>query len=221
MLTPREVQALLDQMHGAARLMATLLYGAGLRLIECCRLRIKDVDFAGDAITVRGGPRAEDRVTILPASAKADLARQFNLARRLHEVDVSRGAGWVDLPDGPDGADPAGSREWSWQWVFPATRTYRHPVTRRRHRHHLHETVIERAVRIAVLRARLAKPATCRTLRHSFASHVLDAGHDARAVQRLLGHRDIGTTMIYTRIHSRPQDGIRSPADRLPARRGD
>ncbi len=215
-LSRDEVQAILAHLHGAPHLMATLLYGAGLRVLECCRLRVKDVDFSSNQIIVREGKGDKDRVTLLPQSAKMDLARHLDIVRFQYQRDLARGAGWVELPAALGRKYPNAGREPAWQWVFPATRFYIHRETGQRRRHHLHESVLQKAVREAARRAEVGKPASCHTFRHSFATHLLEDGYDIRTVQDLLGHTDVNTTMIYTHVLNRGWAGVRSPADRLP-----
>jgi integron integrase len=214
-LTRDEVRALLGQLQGTPRLMALLLYGAGLRVLECARLRVKDINFGSNQVVVRAGKGDRDRVTMLPAAVKADLGRHLDRVRRQYEQDLRGGAGWVELPGALMRKYPNAGREWGWQWVFPATRIYVDRATGQRRRHHLHETVLQRAVRDAARRAGIARHATCHTLRHSFATHLLEDGHDIRTIQELLGHRDVSTTMIYTHVLNRGLGGVRSPADRL------
>ena len=212
-LTRAEVHAILDQMHGTPRLMASLMYGAGLRLLECARLRIKDVDFDMGQITVRSGKGQKDRVTMLPAALRAPLTAHVACVKRQHSRDLRRGLGSVELPGGIDRKYPRAAWDWGWQWLFPAKRFYRDMRTGRWRRHHLHESVVQRAMKEAVRVAGIAKLASCHTLRHSFATHLLEAGYDIRTIQELLGHSDVNTTMIYTHVLNRGGQGVKSPLD--------
>ena len=214
-LTRDEVRAVLQRLGGVSRLMALLLYGAGLRLLECCHLRVKDIDFATNQIVIRDGKGRKDRVTMLPAAVKAALIAHLERAREQHQADLRHGAGWVELPNALTRKYPNAGRDWGCQWVFPATRFYVERLTGQRRRHHLHESVLQRAVKDAVRGAGIAKHATCHTFRHSFATHLLEESHDIRTVQELLGHSDVSITMIYTHVLNRGPAGVRSPADRM------
>ena len=214
-LTRGEIQALFNYLNGTEKIMATLLYGAGLRLMECCRLRVKDIDFSQNQIVVRAGKGDKDRYTMLPAAVKELLIKHLDDGKRQHQYDVEKNSGRVMLPNALDRKYPNAGQEWGWQWVFPATRYYADRVTGRQYRHHLHESVLQKAVREAARNAGIAKPATCHSLRHSFATHLLEDGYDIRTVQELLGHRDVSTTMIYTHVLNRGGQGVQSPADRL------
>ena len=210
-LTREEVKGLLNQLDGTERLMATLLYGAGLRLMECCRLRVKDIDFARHQIVICAGKGNKDRYTMLPAAIKDPLATHLDRMKSQHRLDLDQGLGRVVLPDALDRKYPNASRKWG----FPASKYYTDRVTREQYRHHLHESVIQKAVKEAVRKAGISKPASCHTLRHSFATHLIEDGYDIRTIQELLGHKDVSTTMIYTHVLNRGGQGVCSPADRL------
>lgn len=214
-LTASEVRSVLGQMRGRQRIAATLLYGSGLRLLECLRLRVKDIDFERHEIVVREGKGDRDRVTMLPEVAAVALSRHLGRVREQHELDVGIGAGWVRLPSALDRKYPNAGQEWAWQWVFPGSRVHHDAATGRGWRHHLHESSVQRAVKEAVRRAGVGKNASCHTFRHSFATHLLEAGYDIRTVQELLGHQSVRTTMIYTHVLNRGGLGVRSPADSL------
>jgi integron integrase len=214
-MTRAEVRRVLGGMTGLTRLMAELLYGSGLRLLECAQLRVKDVDLGARLLLVRAGKGDRDRAALLPELLIEPLERQLTAVRQQHARDLERGAGWVELPHAFERKAPRAGRELAWTWVFPATRSYLHPPTRQRRRHHLHETVLQRAVREAVGRAGIPKRITCHTFRHSFATHLLEDGADIRTIQELLGHRSVETTMVYTHVLNRGPLGVRSPLDRL------
>ncbi|MFQ5680422.1 MAG: integron integrase [Gemmatimonadota bacterium] len=214
-LTREEVAVLLECLHGDVRTVALVMYGGGLRLMEALRLRVKDVDLERREIHVRSGKGARDRVTVLAAAGAAPLREKMGRNRARWQQDLRRGGGWVELPDAFRRKSPAAGREWPWQWVFPATRTYRDRETGHRRRHHLHPTVIQRAIKRAVQESGIAKRATSHTLRHSFATHLLESGYDIRTIQELLGHRSLRTTMQYTHVLNQGTLGVRSPADQL------
>lgn len=214
-LTPGEVRALLDQMQGGMSLVAQVLYGTGLRLMEGLRLRVKDLEFERREVVVRDGKGGKDRVTMLPDRLVAPLHTHLVAVRALHEADLAEGFGEVWLPDALGVKAASTARAWGWQWVFPSVQRSADPRTGRMRRHHLHAESVQKAVRLAARAAELVKPVTPHVLRHSFATHLLAAGHDIRTVQELLGHRDVATTMIYTHVLNRGGRGVPSPLDGL------
>jgi integron integrase len=212
-LTRDEVRTVLRLMSGEHRLMAQLLYGSGLRLMECLRLRVKDLDFAQHELTVRDGKGMHDRVTMLPDALTAPLEVHLQLVRRMFDEDVEHGYGQVYLPFALERKYQNANREWAWQYVFPSDRLSTDPHDGQIRRHHRDERGLQSAVKVAVRAAGIAKPASCHTFRHSFATHLLENGYDIRTVQELLGHANVKTTMIYTHVLNRGGRGVRSPLD--------
>lgn len=212
-MTGEEVRAVLAQLSGDKWLMASLMYGSGLRIIECLRLRNQDIDFVRNEVMVRDGKGAKDRITMLPELLKEPLQKHLGRVKKIHEKDLKEGWGSVPLPDALHRKYPNASREWRWQWVFPQENRWKNAKTGEEGRHHVDESILQKAFKRAVDKAGLTKRSTCHTMRHSFATHLLDAGYDIRTVQELMGHKDVRTTMIYTHVLNRGGRGVKSPID--------
>jgi integron integrase len=214
-LTREEVRRVLNQLSGTHRLMAQLLYGSGLRLMEYVRLCVKDVDFAQHQIIVRDGKGMQDRVTMLPDSLVVPLQEHLKRVKRLHDEDLARGYGSVYLPFALERKYPNADREWIWQYVFPSGRLSRDPRSGVVRRHHISESGLQKAVKQTARLTGINKRVTCHTFRHTFATHLLESSHDIRTVQELLGHKDVKTTMIYTHVLNRGAMAVRSPLDQV------
>lgn len=211
--TRDEVKRLLANLEGANWLIAALLYGSGLRLMECLRLRVKDIDFSYRQLTIRDGKGEKDRITMLPAKLKQPLIHHLQRVKAIHEDDVRAGYGDVFLPSALSRKYPKAAKQWGWQYVFPSGVRSTDPRSGKERRHHLSESTVQKAIKGAMHRAGIVKHASCHTFRHSFATHLLEAGYDIRTVQELLGHKDVRTTMIYTHVLNRGGQGVRSPMD--------
>lgn len=214
-LTRSETQSVLSQLSGTRLLMVSLLYGAGLRLNECLSLRVKDLDLTRAKLIVREGKGNKDRVTLLPRSLIAPLSAHLEKVKALHSADLARGFGEAPMPLALAGKYPKAGLLWAWQFVFPSTQHCRDPYTGRMVRFHIHEKTLQRAVKEAARRAGISRPVGCHTFRHAFATHLLEAGHNIRVVQELMGHKDVETTMIYTHVMNSSMAAVQSPADSL------
>lgn len=214
-LSKSEVTRLLAIMNDRYRLMAKLLYGCGLRLMECVRLRVKDIDFERNQITVRDGKGMKDRTTMLPEQLKPVLADHLEKVRVIHQEDLKRGWGEVYLPFALERKYRNAAREWAWQYVFPSGKVSKDPRSQKMRRHHIDESALQKAVRYAARSVGLTKPVSPHTFRHSFATHLLENGYDIRTVQELLGHKNLSTTMIYTHVINKGGRGVQSPLDTL------
>jgi integron integrase len=214
-LAPDEVRRVLNQMTDEKKLIASLLYGTGMRIQECLQLRVQDLDFEQNQILVRNGKGSKDRRTMLPSTLKLGLQEHLRKVRELHQKDLDEGYGEVPLPNALARKYPNGSKDWTWQWVFPQEKRWRNPETAQEGRFHMDESILQRAVHEAVIKAGITKKASCHTFRHSFATHLIQNGSDIRTVQELLGHSDVKTTQIYTHVLNQAPFGVKSPADLL------
>ena len=212
-MTREEVKAVPADLSGDKQLMASLMYGAGLRLMECLRLRVQDLDFSSSEILVRDGKGAKDRITMLPDSLNLPLQDHLKKVKKIHQRDVAEGWGRVQTPAALDRKYPHAPGEWGWQWVLPQENRWKNTKSGQEERHHVHQTILQRAVKEAVRKAGLVKRIGCHTFRHSFATHLLEAGHDIRTIQELLGHKDVSTTMVYTHVLNKGGRAVRSPVD--------
>jgi len=213
--TKTEVKTVIKQLSGVKWIMANLLYGAGLRLMECLRLRVQDIDFEYNQIIIRDAKGQKDRVTVLPEIVKEALEKHLEKVKRLHEKDLVQGFGEVYLPYALERKYTNANKQWKWQYIFPSEKLSIDPRSGKKRRHHLDESVLQRTVKEAIRQAGINKNGNCHTFRHSFATHLLEDGYDIRTVQELLGHEDVSTTMVYTHVMKKGGLGVKSPADKL------
>jgi integron integrase len=214
-LTPEEARLIINQLSGISWLLVNLLYGSGLRQIECLRLRVHDIDFSYNQIMVRSGKGDKDRITMLPQVVKNPIFKHLEKVKNLHKMDLAKGHGSVYLPTALERKYPGAAKEWGWQYVFPAKELSVDPRSGIKRRHHQGEWLLQREIKEARIKAGLIKRTSCHTFRHSFATHLLQAGYDIRTVQELLGHKDVKTTMIYTHVLNQGGQGVRSPEDMI------
>ena len=214
-LMKEEVKEILERLSCEIWIIVSLMYGTGMRLTECLRLRVQDIDFSGNQIMIGSGKGEKDRLTILPENLKKPLTDHLREVRRMHQRDIEEGWGTVSLPNSLSRKYPNASREWQWQYVFPQKSRWINRQTKEQGRHHVDESIVQKTVRNAVLRSGITKHATCHAFRHSFATHLLASGYDIRTVQELLGHKDVKTTMVYTHVLNRGGRGVQSPLDDL------
>lgn len=214
-MSREEVKEVLNSLAGDKKLMASLLYGAGLRLMECLRLRVQDIDFGRGGIEIRDGKGGKDRRTMFPKALEVPMQEHLKKVKLLHAQDLAEGWGKVKLPNALERKYPNAPLQWRWQWVFPQENRWKNTKTGEEGRHHMHQTLLQRAIREAVSKTGIVKRIGCHTFRHTFATHLLEDGYDIRTIQELMGHKDVSTTMIYTHVLNKGGQGVRSPFDAL------